>query len=182
MSRVRSLILRALVISFAFCTSASSALGASDPGILLELDRESYRLLARDLATGEDGPAIYVAIGSPAYPTPLGEYRLHTVIHNPDWEPGETARRYGAQPIPASADGPLGIAKIPFSGAYALHGGGSRFTVGMPVSLGCLRATDESLASLIAWLNGLGALSAISETEGGERPQSFRRPTRLRIR
>lgn len=154
----------------------------ADAGILLELDRSDYRVHVRDLATGEIGPTVQVAVGSPAHPTPAGRYRLYTVIRDPDWEPGETARRYGAERIPASPDGPLGVAKIPFFDAYALHGGANRFTVGKPVSLGCVRAMNEALEGLLDWLDGQGALGRVGRNDAGERPQPFTRPARLVIR
>ncbi len=153
-----------------------------DPGILLELDREAFRIDVVDLASGDRASAIRVAVGSPAHPTPAGEYRLYSVIRDPDWEPGDTARRFGAEPIAASAEGPLGIAKIPFSGEFALHGGGNPYTVAKPVTLGCLRATNEALASLLDWLEARRALGRVGHNDDGERPQPFVRPARIVIR
>ena len=88
----------------------------------------------------------------------------------------------GARRVPASPDGPLGVAKIPIAGEYALHGGASWLTVGKPVTLGCLRATDESIRTLIDWLEGRGALARRPVARAGERPQPFARPARFVIR
>ena len=38
--------------------------GARDPGLLLELDRESYSLTARDLLHGVDGPTMKVVMAN----------------------------------------------------------------------------------------------------------------------
>jgi hypothetical protein len=153
-----------------------------DPGIRFELDRDTYRVHVVDLASGEAGPEIPVAIGSPAHPSPHGEYRVWQIVHDPAWNPGKTARSLGAHRVAPSPDGPLGIAKIPISGEYALHGGASWLTVGKPVTLGCLRATDESIRNLIDWLEGRGALARMPSTRSGERPQAFARPARFVIR
>ncbi|MEZ4278586.1 MAG: L,D-transpeptidase [Myxococcota bacterium] len=153
-----------------------------DPGIRFELDRETYRVHVVDLASGETGPEVPVAIGSPAHPSPRGEYRLWQVVHDPAWNPGRTARSMGARPVPPSPDGPLGVAKIPISGEYALHGGASWLTVGKPVTLGCLRATDEAILALIDWLEGRGALTRRPAERAGERAQAFARPARFVIR
>ncbi len=161
---------------------AAESTGRRDPGIRFELDRETYRVHVVDLASGEAGPEVPVAIGSPAHPSPQGEYRLWQVVHDPAWNPGRTARAMGAQRVPPSPDGPLGIAKIPISGEYALHGGASWLTVGKPVTLGCLRATDESIRALIDWLEGRGALARPPAARTGERPQAFARPARFVIR
>lgn len=171
----------ALPAAFAFGRS-NEAPTRRDPGIRFELDRETYRVHVVDLASGEAGPEIPVAIGSPAHPSPRGEYRLWQVVHDPAWNPGRTARAMGARPAPPSPDGPLGVAKIPIAGEYALHGGASWLTVGKPVTLGCLRATDEAILELIDWLEGRGALMRRPAARAGERPQGFARPARFVIR
>jgi len=153
-----------------------------DPGIRFELDRESYRVRVVDLASGEAGPEVPVAIGSPAHPSPKGEFRVWQVVHDPAWNPGQTARSLGARRVPPSPDGPLGIAKIPILGEYALHGGASWLTIGKPLTLGCLRATDESIRELIEWLESRGALARPPVKPSGERPQAFARPARFVIR
>lgn len=163
------------------CAFVLGGASGPDPGILLELDREHFALAARDLRDGADGPALRVALGSPAHPTPAGEFPLHRVLRNPAWKPGTEARARGARPIPASTDGPLGAAKIPFEPVegIALHGGADPRLVGKPVSLGCVRATDAGLLALLAWLETRDALSAEVALATGERRQRFVRPARL---
>lgn len=158
--------------------------GSSDPGVLLELDRTTFELHARDLATGVEGPPLRVALGSPSHPTPSGDFPLHVVVHNPGWNPGEVARSRGAQPVAPSPRGPLGIGKIPISadGEIALHGGADPLLLGKPVSLGCARATDHDLLRLIAWLEERNALAQAHAQASGESLQHFRRPARVRIR
>jgi lipoprotein-anchoring transpeptidase ErfK/SrfK len=176
MRRSRSI---ALVLSI-----APLALGAgSDPGLLIEVDRSTYQLTSRDLRDAVAGPDFSVAVGSPARRTPEGRFPLHRVVHDPDWRPGEKARRLGLDGFDPSPDGPMGIAKLPFApGGYALHGGGHRAVLGKPVSAGCVRAADEDLAALLAWLAERGALGDETSQADGERHQAFVRPARIEIR
>lgn len=161
---------------------ASPASGRADPGIRFVIDRETFRVHVVDLRSGDRGPDVAVAIGSPAHPSPSGEFRVRQVVHDPAWNPGRTAKAQGAKRVPPSPDGPLGIAKIPILGEYALHGGASWLTVGKPVTLGCLRATDDSMRDLIVWLEARGALGAKPTRGSGEKPQAFIRPARIVIR
>jgi hypothetical protein len=158
--------------------------GTSDPGVLLELDREHFEVRARDLASGAEGPSLRVVLGSPAHPTPSGEFPLHVVVRNPGWKPGEVARSYGAHEVAPSAAGPLGVGKIPFAerGEIALHGGANPLLLGKPVSLGCARATDQDLLRLFSWLEQHRALERPVAIAGGEVRQYFRRPARVSVR
>ncbi len=158
--------------------------GTSDPGVLLEVDRESFEVRARDLASGHTGPSLRVVLGSPAHPTPSGNFPLHVVVRNPGWSPGETARSFGAHPVEPSSDGPLGAGKIPFAerGEISLHGGANPLLLGKPVSLGCARATDEDLLRLLDWLEQRRALQRPEPMAGGELRQYFRRPARVTVR
>jgi hypothetical protein len=158
--------------------------GATDPGVLIELDRDRFEVNVRDLASGAVGPSLRVVLGSPAHPTPKGDFPLHVVVRNPGWIPGTTARASGAHPIPPSAQGPLGIGKIPFAegGEIALHGGANPLLLGKPVSLGCARATDRDLLALFDWLEQQRALQQPVELASGELRQYFRRPARVTVR
>jgi lipoprotein-anchoring transpeptidase ErfK/SrfK len=156
----------------------------SDPGILIVLDRDRFELRVRDERDGARGPRLIVALGSPAHPTPVGVFRLQQIILNPAWRPGPTAREQGAEPLPPTRTGPMGVAKIPFSesASVALHGGGVPLLLGKPITSGCIRAADSDLLHLIDWLTSRGALADAVETRAGEVHRAFRRPVRLRTR
>lgn len=160
------------------------AAASPDRGVLLRLDRETFSLVARDLAEGVPGPQLRVALGSPAHPTPAGVYPLRVVVRNPGWKPGAIARARGATPVPPSPEGPLGVGKIPFArgGEIALHGGADPLLLGKPISLGCVRATDGDWLALVEWLEARGALHPPEERPNGEMLQRFRRPARLEVR
>jgi len=163
---------------------ATGARAAADEGLVLMLDRGRYELVAHDARDGESGPRLPVTIGSPAHPTPAGEFALRQVVLHPAWTPTPRLRRKGALAEPPSDDGPMGVAKLPFAqaGAIALHGGATPLVLGKPVSNGCVRALDEDLLALLAWLDARGALGPEQPRSGGEIGRSFRRPAVLRVR
>lgn len=155
---------------------------SGDPGVVLELDRSSFVLQARDLRTQEQGPEFSIVTGSPSHPTPAGSFPVYAVVHNPGWKPGDTARSYGAEPIAPSMEGPLGVGKIVFArDGIALHGGADPVLIGKPVSLGCVRALDDDFSRLVRWLDAQGALLAERPQRDGELHQGFRRPIRVVI-
>ena len=168
------------IVALMLALVAGSLLGAADPGILLELDRERFEIQVRDLRDDREGPALRVVIGSPSHPTPAGDFAIHRVVRNPRWTPGEIARGRGAHEIAASSDGPLGVAKISFGpGGVALHGGARRLLIGKGVSLGCVRALDADLLALLDWLDAAGALGEPQPGEQGEVTQRFQRRARI---
>jgi hypothetical protein len=158
--------------------------GTADPGVLLELERESFTLRAVDLAQDVPGPTLRVVLGSPAHPTPSGEFPLHVVVRNPGWSPGRFARSLGARSVRPSRRGPMGAAKIPFAerGEIAVHGGAQPLLLGKPVSLGCVRTVDAELLGLVEWLEARGALAEPRRHRDGEVHQAFRRPARVIVR
>jgi hypothetical protein len=182
-SRARSGALSATLLCVCLL-GVRSASGESDPGFVMELDQEHYRVSVRDERTGEVGPLLSVVLGSPANPTPAGSYRVSWVILRPSWHPGAGALEAGARPEPSSLTTPMGVLKIPFArgGAIALHGGGDRRLLGRPISGGCVRAGDADLLRMVAWLDLRGALGAPELHEDGEVHRPFRRPMRMIVR
>jgi hypothetical protein len=157
--------------------------GSPDPGLLFELDRQEFVVRVHDLRRDGDGLRLRVAVGSPAHPTPAGAFPIYSVVRNPGWKPGDTARRYGARPVRPSTEGPLGVAKISFArDGIALHGGADPLLVGKPVSLGCVRALDADMLRLLEWLEKRGALGATRRQPDGEVHQTFLRPARVVVR
>jgi len=172
-----------LAFSASLVLSAPGALGDVDPGFELQLDMARSELRAVDARTGEIGPVLRVATGSPAHPTPTGRFRLGRVIFRPSWKPGDFAADAGAEAEAASLSSPMGVAKIPFAnnGAIALHGGGDPDVLGKPVSGGCVRASDADLLRLIAWLELRGGLAPARTESSGQVVRDLSRRTRLRV-
>jgi len=148
--------------------------------VTLDVDLERFRLEAVDVRGKR--LSLRVAIGSPRHPTPRGSFRLARLIQRPAWHPGTEARRRGGRPTPATWDGPMGVAKIPFRGAFAVHGGAEPIEVGKPVTLGCIQLSDESMRQLIEWLDARGVLSGSQPQASGEIHVRFREPAALQIR
>jgi len=172
-----------MLLACATWVGASAIGAATDPGILLELDRARFEIRVRDLRDEREGPPLRVVIGSPAHPTPAGTFPLYQVVRNPRWTPGEIAAHRGAHEIPASSEGPLGVAKLTFGPeGVALHGGARPLLLGKPVSLGCVRALDAELLALLDWLEAAGALGDRRDGGDGQVLQAFRRPARIVVR
>jgi hypothetical protein len=179
MMRARMRAIRAAVIPIALCLIGST----HDPGLLIEVDRARFSLESRDLAADAAGPALAVAVGSPAHPTPTGEFRPRRVVRNPGWQPGPYARQLGARARRPSSSGPLGVGKIPLGlGAIQIHGGADPLELGKPVSLGCVTLRDEGWLALVEWLRAQGGLAAERATSRGDLVSAFRRPIRVVVR
>ncbi len=177
--------LRGLWGCLAFLLAPALAPAAEDPALLIEIDRDEYVLRSVDLRGGVSGPTFAIALGSPTHPTPVGSFPIYQVVHNPAWTPGPTARSRGATEEGPSRHGPMGAAKLPFAaGGIALHGGADPLLLGKPVSLGCIRARDEDIQGLIAWIRSRGGLRAIARQPDspGERAESLQVALRIRIR
>jgi hypothetical protein len=182
MNPVRARWLAGVALCGLLCAAAPAWAGA-DPGFELELDLERNELRTRDARSGEQGPVLRVAVGSPAHPTPRGRFRLGRVIFRPSWRPGAYALDAGAKAEGASLGSPMGVAKLPFAnnGAIALHGGGDPDVLGKPVSSGCVRASDADLLRLIAWLHLRGGLAPARAEASGEVVRDLWRSARLRV-
>jgi hypothetical protein len=155
----------------------------SDPGVLIEVDLARFSLECRDLSAGAAGPSLRIAVGSPAHPTPIGEFRPKRVVRNPGWRPGPHARRLGARARRPSGDGPLGVGKIPLeAGAIQIHGGADALELGKPVSLGCVTLRDEAWIELVDWLRARNSLGPWRNTPMGSSVSRFQRPIRVVVR
>lgn len=152
--------------------------------LVMEIESSTFQLSVRDARSGERGPTIRVALGSPAQPTPLGRFPLDRIILSPAWRPGPVAERWGAVAQPASLHTPMGAVKIPFAadGVIALHGGSDRRVLGKPISAGCVRAADSDLLRIVAWLDSRDALASARQARNGEIHRRFRRTIELIVR
>lgn len=152
--------------------------------LIMEISSSTFQLSVRDPSSGEHGPTIRVALGSPGTATPTGKFPLERVILSPSWRPGVMAKKTGAQAEPASLSTPMGAVKIPFAsnGVIAVHGGGDKRALGKPISAGCVRATDADLLRVVAWLDGRNALNTARQTSNGEIHRTFQRPIELVVR
>ena len=81
-----------------------------------------------------------VAVGQPAYPTPLGSFHIRTKTRNPWWYPPNRDWAAGASPIPPGPGNPLGTRWMGLSiGGVGIHGTYNSGSVGTAASHGCIR-------------------------------------------
>ena len=81
-----------------------------------------------------------VAVGQPAYPTPLGSFYIRTMRKNPWWYPPNRDWAAGASPIPPGPGNPLGTRWMGLSiGGVGIHGTYNSGSVGTFASHGCIR-------------------------------------------
>jgi L,D-transpeptidase ErfK/SrfK len=97
-----------------------------------------------------------VGLGRLDFPTPLVNTRVKSVVPNPSWAPGPTARREHAargDPLPAvvppGPDNPMGSMAIALEiPSYFIHGTNQPIAVGQTASLGCVRMYNEDVETL----------------------------------
>jgi L,D-transpeptidase catalytic domain len=81
-----------------------------------------------------------VAVGQPAWPTPLGSFYVRTMRKNPWWYPPDESWAEGAEPIPPGPGNPLGTRWMGLSiGGVGIHGTYNSGSVGTAASHGCIR-------------------------------------------
>jgi lipoprotein-anchoring transpeptidase ErfK/SrfK len=81
-----------------------------------------------------------VAVGMPAYPTPLGSFRIVSKQRNPWWYPPDEPWAAGASPIPPGPGNPLGTRWMGLSRpGVGIHGTPNSASVGTSASHGCIR-------------------------------------------
>lgn len=104
--------------------------------------RETYdRLLllvpARTLIAYRDGRPVRAypaAVGRGTDPTPTGSFKIINRVEDPTWYPR------GAEPVPPGPDNPIGSRWLGLDlPGYGIHGTNNPDSIGLPVSLGCIR-------------------------------------------
>jgi hypothetical protein len=81
-----------------------------------------------------------IAVGMPAYPTPLGRLSIATKERNPTWNPPNSDWARGLGPVPPGPGNPLGTRWMGLSAyGYGIHGTPSPETIGTAASHGCIR-------------------------------------------
>lgn len=103
-----------------------------------------------------------VTIGSPGSPTPVGRWRVRRLTWNPRWMPPPSMDADHARPVPPGPDNPMGVVKLPLTGAIYLHGTDRAGQLGRPASHGCIRLANDDARALAEHLQRrlLGAEAA----------------------
>jgi hypothetical protein len=107
-------------------------------GAVIVIRRGSRRLHLYDGM--RDWRTFRIAVGMPAYPTPLGRFRIVTKERNPTWNPPDSDWARGLGPVPPGPGNPLGTRWMGLSAyGYGIHGTPYPGTVGTAASHGCIR-------------------------------------------
>lgn len=93
-----------------------------------------------------------VGIGREGWQTPLGDYRVETIVDRPSWTPPASLRAEKPDlpgTVPPGPDNPLGDYWIGLSApGVGLHGTNQPYGVGRRVSHGCMRLYPEDIQDL----------------------------------
>lgn len=125
------------------------ASGAAAVPLRLVLNIPAYRLEAveHDRVT----VTIRVAVGSPRYPTPIGEYAIDYVEWNPWWRPPDRPWARGERAARPGWSNPVGRVKLHVTGLVFLHGSPLVASLGTAASHACVRLANDD-AMLLARL------------------------------
>ncbi|HLS88245.1 MAG TPA: L,D-transpeptidase [Sphingobacteriaceae bacterium] len=100
-------------------------------------DRLLLLVPARTLIAYRDGRPVRAypaAVGRSTDPTPTGSFQIINRVVDPTWYPR------GAEPVPPGPDNPIGSRWLGLDlPGYGIHGTNNPDSIGLPVSLGCIR-------------------------------------------
>jgi lipoprotein-anchoring transpeptidase ErfK/SrfK len=115
----------------------------SNFGKVIVIQRDSRRLkLFRPEGPGKMRrvATFPVAVGMPAWPTPLGNLRIASMQRNPWWYPPNQPWAEGASPVPPGPGNPLGTRWMGTNlGGIGIHGTYNPGSIGTAASHGCIR-------------------------------------------
>jgi lipoprotein-anchoring transpeptidase ErfK/SrfK len=104
--------------------------------IFIQRDRFKLTLVKSDGKQRTFG----IAVGQPAYPTPVGNFSIVTKQVNPTWFPPDSPWAAGIGPVAPGPSNPLGTRWMGTSAtAIGIHGTPSPGTIGTRASHGCVR-------------------------------------------
>ena len=121
---------------------------ADSAPLVLDLNLPAFRLELHE--PGLPIERFSVAIGSPRYPTPRGDYSVTVLELNPEWNPPESPWAVGSVPMVPGPANPMGRAKMMFKPLYFIHGTPDTASIGQAVSHGCVRLLNADALKLAA--------------------------------
>jgi len=129
-------ILTALALTLAAGVRDRRATPNEEP-IRLELNVPAFRLdVWRDSTRLRSFP---VAVGTPTFPTPRGEFTITQIIWNPWWIPPDREWARDEKITPPGPGNPMGRVKLLISPYYYIHGTPLEESIGSAASHGCIR-------------------------------------------
>jgi lipoprotein-anchoring transpeptidase ErfK/SrfK len=119
-------------------TTQAPSVSRSNFGPVIVIHRSAHRLnLYRGMRPWQ---TFGVAVGQPAYPTPLGRFEIVVMWRNPWWFPPNSAWAQGESPVPPGPGNPLGTRWMGLSSpGVGIHGTPDPASIGYSASHGCIR-------------------------------------------
>jgi lipoprotein-anchoring transpeptidase ErfK/SrfK len=113
------------------------------PALAFEVNLAQRRLNV--LQNGTNVGSHPVAVGSPEWPTPTGEWTISQVVFNPRWVPPKDESWAKDEKIaePGAPDNPLGVVQLVYNPPNTIHGTKEPESLGKAVSHGSIRVSNE---------------------------------------
>jgi L,D-transpeptidase-like protein len=107
---------------------------------------------------------IGVAVGTPRFPTPRGDFEITSIDWNPRWIPPPSPWAAKEKPMQPGPENPMGRVKLNFRPLYFLHGTPAEQSIGSAASHGCIRLHNKDAIALALLVQRFGA-RRLSEAE-----------------
>jgi hypothetical protein len=116
----------------------------------------TINLPARRLTLRKDGmfvKAYSIAVSALGFVAPLGKREITRIVWNPWWYPPKN-REWAKDEVdmPPGPKNPMGPVKMDIGARYYIHGTNEEWTVGRPVTHGCVRLKNADAKEMAAWL------------------------------
>lgn len=131
------------------CKFFQKSLKDADIGVVINISE-------RMLFVYQDGEKVReypVAVGMSEYPTPVGNYKIHRIDWNPDWNPPDSdwSEKESYTP-PGNPNNPMGRVRMVYQAPYSIHGTEELASLGKAASHGSVRMANEDLIQLAQFL------------------------------
>ena len=146
-SRTDDRTLRARTVEVAAKVTEDQVFDAQPVAITVSRSERRARLFSR----GKLIKTYTVAVGSPEYPTPTGQFVVQTMQKNPTWSvpKSEWAGSLAGEVIPGGDPrNPLVARWVGFNGSVGFHGTASAGSLGSAASHGCVRMAPPDVIDL----------------------------------
>lgn len=125
--------------------------GQSPAGPVVRINVPAYQLELWD--SGRVVRRAWLAVGDPAYPTPIGRFAIRRIIWDPKWiPPADEPWAAGDSAMGPGRTNPMGRVKLELGGGYYLHGTPDPASVGGPTSHGCVRLRNRDAIAIALYL------------------------------
>ena len=131
------------------CTFFQKNLKDADIGVVINISE-------RILFVYQDGEKVReypVAVGQQEYPTPVGNYKIHRIDWNPDWNPPDSdwSEDENYTP-PGNPNNPMGRVRMVYQAPYSIHGTEELSSLGKAASHGSVRMANEDIIQLAQFI------------------------------